>query len=480
MFSRKSTGIPGLDRILKGGYIANYSYLIRGGPGSGKTTLGIHFLTQGVSEGERCLHISLSEPVDSIKRNFEAMGFDLSRIEFLDLTPSAELITSPSEQYTLFSPSDVERSPTTKKIIDKIKELKPSRVFIDSMTQFRYLIQDVFQFRKQVLSFFRFLKENNITCLFTSESSADAPDEDLQFIADGVIELENRPEGRSIYVKKFRGSDYLKGRHSMTITERGIRVFPRLVPERKIEKFKIELISSGVPEIDQLLGGGLEKGTTTIITGPSGVGKTTLGMQFIKEAAGRGENSAVYLFDEDKETLLTRCDSVNIPAHIMEKKGTLLVRYIESLKYGADEFSDIIRRDVRGRNIKIVMIDSLSGYKVGIKEGDISIHLHALCRYLKNLGITVILINEVAPVIGDFKITEIGASYLADNIIFLRYLEVEGELRKAIGVLKKRLGDFERTLREFSITKYGIKVGEPLRGLRGILQGIPQIQEKEQ
>ena len=475
--ARKSTGIPGLDRVLRGGFISTYSYLIRGGPGSGKTTLGIHLLTKGSLEGEKGLYISLSEPIENIKSNFESMGFIFDKIEFLDLTPGSDIITMPSDQYSLFSPSDVERDPITNKIIEKKKEIEPHRIFIDSMTQFRYLTQDVFQFRKQVLSFFRFLKEHNITCVFTSERSPDAPDEDLQFIADGIIELENNPDGRTIAVKKFRGSDFLAGKHTMVISEKGIKVFPRLVPEKKEAQIEIEPVSSGVPEIDELLGGGVERGTVTIISGPSGVGKSTLGMQFIKEAAGRGENSAVYLFDEDMETLLMRCDSVNIPAYKMIEKGTLLIRYIESLNYGPDEFSDIVRKDVKERDLKIVMIDSLSGYKVGIRGGELTIHLHALCRYLKNLGITVILINEITSIVGDFKITEIGASYLADNIIFLRYLEINGELQKAIGVLKKRLTDFEKSLRKFDITKYGIKVGEPLKGLKGILQGIPDIRE---
>ena len=240
-------------------------------------------------------------------------------------------------------------------------------------------------------------------------------------------------------------------------------------------KFIVEAISSGIPEVDELLHGGIERGTVTVISGPSGVGKSTLGMQFMKEAAGRGERSVIYAFEEGIETLLSRCQAVNIPAHTMIERGTLSVVSVEPLKYTPNHFSNLVRQEVEENNAKIVMIDSTSGYKLSMQGEDLIRQLHSLCQYLKNMGVTVILVNETHNITGEFSLTEVGISYLADNLIFLRYLELNGELRKAIGVLKKRVSDFERTLREFKITKYGIKVGEPLTQLRGILSGIPQI-----
>ena len=278
-----------------------------------------------------------------------------------------------------------------------------------------------------------------------------------------------------IRVAKFRGSGFANGYHDMCLNERGMSVFPALIPDAHERRFKLEMISSGIPEIDELLAGGIERGTTTIISGPSGVGKSTLGMQFMKEAAGRGERSVIYAFEEGIETLLERCEGVNIPAHVMIERGTLSVVKVEPLKYTPSQFVHLVRSEVEQQNARIVMIDSTSGYKLSMEGEDLIRQLHALCQYLKNMGVTVILVNEVHSIAGgEFSVTEIGLSYLSDNLIFLRYLELGGQLRKAIGVLKKRVSNFERSLREFTITKYGIKVGEPLTQLRGILTGIPE------
>jgi len=474
--NRLSTGIVGLDEVLQGGFVPGRAYLARGGPGTGKTTLGLHFLTTGAANGEKTLFITLGEPEAEIRKNAEAMGFDLSGVTFLDLSPTPEFFVE-VETYDLFSPAEVEREPTTRRIVEEVEKRQPSRVFIDAMTQFRYLAADPFQYRKQVLSFLRFLVEQGTTVLFTSEGSAEAPDEDLQFLADGVIHLEFAPEGRTLSVTKFRGSDFRGGRHAMQLSEKGMEVFPKLVPEVYRREFVPETISSGVPELDELLHGGLERGTVTIITGPGGVGKTTLGLVFMKEAAGRGERSMVYTFEEGAETLLARCEAINIPVHAMMERGTLHVVKIEPLRYTPDEFARLVRREVEEEGSRLVMIDSISGYRLSLRGEDLVSHMHALCKYLANMGVTVLLINEVEHITGEFRATEVGISYLADNIIFLRYLEMGGELHKAIGVLKKRLSDFERTLREYEITRYGVKVGRPLTGLRGILSGTPELAE---
>jgi circadian clock protein KaiC len=290
-------------------------------------------------------------------------------------------------------------------------------------------------------------------------------------MSDGVIHLHFRPEGRTLSVSKFRGSDFYSGDHTMRLTNRGMLIFPRLLPEQHAQPFAKEKITSGVPELDELLHGGLERGTISLLTGPTGVGKTTLGMQFMKEAAGRGERSVIYSFEELQETLLQRCEALNIPVRAMMQRGTLSVVQIEPLHFTPDEFARLVRSEVEQQNASIVMLDSIAGYRVSLHGGEISTHLHALCKYLQNMGVAVLLINEMESIAGAFQVSDIAISYLADNIVFLRYLELKGEIRRCIGVLKKRLSSFERGLREIEMSRYGIKVGRPLTNLQGILTG---------
>lgn len=468
------TGISGLDEILGGGLTAERAYLARGGPGSGKTTLGLHFLTEIDASSRRSLYVTLQEPESKLRENAARQGFDLSNVNFLDLSPSPSLF-SENQGYDIFASSEVERGPITAKIVETVERLKPDRVFLDPATQFRYLSADLYQYRLQVLSFLRYMTEQGATVLFTSEDGLEAPDEDLQFMADGVILLENTPAGRYLSVTKLRGSDFKSGRHSMRLTGAGAQVFVRLTPQTAARRqFSADAILSGVPELDEMLNGGLERGTVTILTGPTGAGKTTLGYQFMKECAGRGENSVVYSFEEEIEIMLQRCDQVNIPARRMIDCGTLEVVKVEPLEYSPDEFAYMVRNHVERGGAKLAMIDSLAGYSLSMRGENVVAHLHALVKYLQNMGVAVILIAEISSVVGDFEVTEAGVSYLADNVVFLRYLEMRGELRKAIGVLKKRLSNFEKTLREFEITRYGIKVGKPLTELRGILRGVPE------
>ncbi len=451
------------------------AYLVRGGPGTGKTTLGLHFLRAGATSGEPSLYITLAEPADQIRQNAQAIGLDLDGVDFLDLSPDSVFFTE-GQSYDLFSPAEVERTPLTRQIQERVKRLRPRRLFLDAVTQLRYLSPDPFQFRKQVLSFLRFMAEQGATVLFLSEASPDAPDDDVQFMSDGVINLTYAPEGRTVEVTKFRGGDFRAGRHAMRLTGQGMVVYPRLLPSRHRREFVLETLPSGTPYLDELLHGGLERGTITLITGPSGVGKTTLGVQFMKEGAGRGERSVIYTFEETVETLTHRCAAVNMPVQYMLEHGTLAVIPVEPLRFAADEFAQLVRQEVEERGARIVMIDSVSGYRLALRgEGDLVTHLHALVKYLANMGVTVLLVNEVEYLTGDFRITDVGISYLADNVIFLRYLEINGELRKAIGVLKKRLSDFERMLRQIEITRYGIKIGAPLTRLRGILRGTPEL-----
>ena len=451
--------------------IPQRSYMVRGGPGSGKTILGLHFLTWAAERGQPCLLITFGESEGELRRNAELMGFAMQGIHFLDLSPDSSHFAE-GQDYDIFPPSEVEKEPITRRIREEVSALKPARVFVDGLTQLRHITANPFQFRKETQAFLRFLCEAGATVLFTSESN-EGPDEDLQFIADAVIELEFHESRRRAGVVKFRGSDFRTGKHTLRLGGGGMTVFPRLLPEEFSVGFEPELLPFGLAELDQLTNGGLERGTITIITGPSGVGKSTLGMQFVTAAAVRGERAVVYLFEEWSQSVIRRCEAIQMPIHQVIESGALSIVHVEPLRYTADEFALMVRSEVEQRNAKIVMIDSVAGYRLSLRDENLVAHMHALAKYLQNMGIAVLLINEVEAVIGNFKVTDVGVSYMSDNIIFLRYLERRGEVTKALGVLKKRLGDFEKTLRELTITSKGIQVGPKLSAMRGILSGAP-------
>ncbi|MFB6130050.1 MAG: ATPase domain-containing protein, partial [Salinigranum sp.] len=347
---RVSTGIAGLDEILHGGLIPERSYMIRGEPGTGKTLTGLHYLDCGVENGETVLYVNLEESVADIRRNAAALGLEVAGFEFLDLSPSSQAFVE-NRTYDVFEASEVEASPFTEAIIDRVRDLSPDRVFIDPITRMRYLTHDEYQFRKQVLSFTTFLEGEGATVMFTTQNTASATDEDLQFLCDGTVELRNTETGRTVSVPKFRGSATRSGRNAMRISASGVEVFPALSPEahgRTVgdegRTVGDEVVSSGVPEIDQLLDGGVDRlpdplaglvpdrddvevehAAVTIISGPTGVGKTTLGSQFTKEAAARGERSSIFLFEEAKETFLRRSEAIDVPIGEMLDGGTLTV-----------------------------------------------------------------------------------------------------------------------------------------------------------
>ncbi len=469
---RASTGIAGLDEVLHGGLIRGRTYLLTGPPGTGKTTLGWHYLMAGVAAGEPVLFISFGESEATLRTNAALSGFDLRGVSFVDLSPSSKHF-SEVKSYDLFSASEVEREPTTQKIVEAVEAIEPRRVFIDSITHLRYFAADPFEFRRQTLSFVRYLVDCGADVLTTSEATKNLPDDDLRFLSDGVIELAPWIPVKSLTVTKFRGSEFEQGRHALRLSDSGATVFPRLIPERyRKREFDTEVLPSGLPGLDEMLHGGIERGTVTLLTGPSGVGKTTVGVQFMKEAAGRGDRSTVYTFDEPAATLRKRCQSINIPVAQMIERGTLSIVEVEALRFGPDEFANMVRTDVEHNGTRIVMIDSISGYSLSISGEDLVERLHALCRYLQNVGVTVLLVNELQE-LGDFRVTEIGITYLADNVLFMRYLEWRderaAELHRVVGVLKKRLSDFDKKVREFSLTAYGIQIGEPIPHLNGLL-----------
>ncbi|MFB6303739.1 MAG: ATPase domain-containing protein [Haloferacaceae archaeon] len=477
---RVSTGIAGLDEVVQGGLIAGRSYLFRGPAGAGKTLFGFHFLQAGVDAGESALFVNLEESIEDLRADAASLGIDVDAIEFLDLSPGAEVFTE-DRSYEVFSAAEVEQEPLAEAVTERVREVDPARVVIDPITQLHYLTTDDYQFRKQVVGLMRFLEGTGATVAFTAQETADLPAEDLQFISDGTVFLDRGPTGRRVSVPKFRGSNTRSGDHAFRITDDGVVVYPELDPTVHGRSFEREAVPSGVPELDSLLNGGFERGTVNIISGPTGVGKTTLGTQFMKEAAGRGERSVIFLFEESERTFMQRSTAINIPVDRMVERGTLQVREVEALDLSPQEFAAMVREEVEEEGASIVMVDGISGYRLtlrGAEESTIQ-RLHALGRYLKRMGVTTLFIDETADVVGDFHATQENVSYLADGIVFLRHLELQGELRRAIGVLKKRTSDYERTLREFEITGHGISVGDPLTGLRGILGGTPEFVDDE-
>lgn len=471
---RLSTGVPGLDPVLDGGLLPGRSVLVRGPPGAGKTLFGLHFLNAGIERGEPGLFVNFGEPEAYLREDVEGFGFDLDDVEFVDLAPEPEAFTDEAT-YDLFVPSEVEGPSLASEISAAVERVDPDRAVIDPATQLRYLANDPHQFRTQVIALLRMLREAGATTVFTSQQSASAPDDDLQFMSDAVLNV-TTGQTRSITVTKFRGSTFQGGEHTVRITDDGFRCAPILVPADHEREFTAEAISSGVGGLDAMLSGGIERGTVTMLTGPTGVGKTTTGVHFMKEAASRDELSVLYAFEESRETLLHRAAAIDVPVHEMLDRGTLRIVEIQPRQYDVNEFSQRVRRDVEEEGASVVMLDGVEGYRYTVRGAgpDPMEELSTLGRYLRNLGVTTIVVNEVHNVTGEFQATERGASYLADNIVFLRHIEYRGELRKVIGVLKKRTSDFEHRLRELEITGEGLVVGDPLPELRGILTGRPE------
>ncbi len=476
-FSKLSSGIEGLDQILNGGYLDQNSYLIRGGPGTGKTTLGLHYLQEGLKQDNDVLYISLSEVSDKIIRNGESMGFGMDDMHFLDLTPGRSFFTE-RQSSVVFEDADIDLDPLIDQITEKVEQVQPQRIFVDSLTQFRFLSPSDYQFHKYALSLTGYLLEQAQSVLMVSEASSKFPDDDLQFLVDGVINLEWDTEERHIIVSKLRGADFSSGKHSYIINSEGMSVFPKLIPEKGERELSYEKMPFGIPEIDEMVHGGIERGCATLITGPAGVGKTTLGMQFMKESAGRGERSVIYMFEEKKEILVRRCEAIGIPIRGMLESGALEVIELSPNQYSLNQFNNAVKREVEEKGTSIIMIDSIRGYKLMSDVDDMAKALQPLNSYLKEQGVSLLLINEVESITGDFKITEVGISYMSDIVIFLRFMENRGEIEKAIGILKNRLSDYEKTMRRYSITRYGLKVGKPLTDMRGILSGSPDFINK--
>jgi circadian clock protein KaiC len=472
---RFSTGISGLDTILEDGLLSQQNALLRGPPGAGKTIFGLHFLAKGVDADETSLYVNLGEPTDYVQRTAEDFDLHPEGIHFHDLAPS-EAQFAQDEAYSLFESADVEQPAFIEELKETIQTVDPDRVLLDPITEFRYLTTEDRQFRKQILGLLDLLKDAEATVMLTSQAAETVADEDLQFLTDTVISLHSHPNHRTVEVSKFRGSSFRDGHHAYEINDDGVAVWPRIRPDQQATTAVTgETLSSGVPELDQLLNGGITHGTVTFLSGPTGVGKTTTGTQFLKEAVSQGKTAVMYQFEEARHTLLQRADAVNISIEHLVESGDLTITEVPPDAHTLDEFGQLVRTAVEEDGVDMVMLDGTQGFKQNLRGlgGDAQQALLHLGRYLRSQGVSVIITHEIHNVTGTFQVTEEGTSNLADTIIFLRHVEYQGEMRKVIGTLKMRTSDFERSLRELEITEYGLSVGEPLPHLRGILSGTP-------
>lgn len=455
---RISSGIEGLDVLLHSGFIARRRYLVRGDPGLGKTTLGLSFLA-AVNEGEQALFIGFQEPPAEIRSNAGTLGIDTSFIEFLRLSPDEDFFIQ-ADAYDVFASSDVEQESLSQTITDAVERIRPKRVFIDSLTQLRFMSADVYQFRKQAMSLLNYLVGRDCTVLYTSESSTEFPDNDLQFIADGVINLERWNNCSTIRVSKFRGSGFRKGPNQYRLDSQGFHVFPRQSPPApRLEPSNGRQLGSGNRDFDTMLHGGLEASTVTLLTGPTGIGKSTLAACYAVESARQGHPAAVYIFEEERGTFLGRLGSLGFELDALLDSGNLLVEQIEPLRYLADEFTTQVRDDVQARGIELLVLDSVSGFNMalGAEEG-VGRPLHAFAKNLSRLDVTVILVNENHVTTDSLAVSDRDISYLSDNVIYLRYLQTESTLQKTIGILKKRLSDFDNHLRLFNVATGGFDI----------------------
>ena len=483
--SRISTGISGLDEILKGGFIPGASYLILGGAGTGKTILSLQACQESVKRKASCLYFTFSEPEASIRRNAASFGWDMAKVVFVDFTKEIgrEKING---EYSVFPPSDVEETPIWERLYQAVEEHDPALVVIDSATFLHYLSRDEYQFRKQVQKLINTLTSRGSVSLLLFEPSELEKETSLALAVDGVVAIghelteQKTTEMRTIEVKKMRGSSFLSGRHPLRITATGITIWPHRIERLKSFPYDRKLLPSGIAELDQLLKGGFSKGTCTIISGPSGVGKSSLAAQFLCVAAENGIKGVLYTFEEWGASILSRSNGISLPLEEQIEKHTVVLQEVNPLEYYPDEFLKIFRKDVEKDGIQLVVLDSLRGYNLAMEGfGNLVAHMQNLVNYCRSHKVTLILVNELETITGDVRMTDVGVSYMADNVLMLRYAEHHGRIIKVVSCLKKRLGDFEPELREFQITGNGIVVGERLEHLRGLLTGIPTVEHEK-
>lgn len=471
-------GVPGLDDVLGGGLTAHRLYLLEGAPGAGKTTVAIQFLREGVKHGESVLYVTLSETAHELQGVAESHGWDLKGIEVREMLPAQDAL-EPDDQYTLFHPSEVELGETTLRILADVDKIKPTRVVFDSMSELRLLAGGSLRYRRQILALKQFFTGRQCAVLLLDDLTATEQDLQVQSIAHAVIRLEqlNPDYGasrRRLVVTKYRGRAFRGGYHDYKIVRGGLQVFPRLVAAEHTPPLKQVRIASGLPALDELLGGGIEKGTSTLFVGAPGTGKSSVAAQFAIAAARRGECAALFIFDESVNTLRTRCEGLGMDLGPFIDSGHIRVRQIDPAELSPGEFVHEIRQAVEQNGATMLVIDSLNGYLNAMPdERFLIVQLHELLTYLGQNGVATMMVGAQHGLIGMQMQTPVDASYLADAVVLLRYFEDGGEVKQAISVLKKRGGAHERTIRSFSLDAQGIHVGAPLRNFRGILTGVP-------
>lgn len=474
---RLATGVPGLDDVLHGGLLSGRFYLVDGNPGAGKTTLALQFLLEGARAGERCLYVTLSETRDELVAGARSHGWSLDGIEIVELLDDdAEL--AGEHDVTMYHPSEVELTRTVRKVLEAVERHRPGRVVFDSLSELRLLAQSSLRYRRQILALKQFFNGRRCTVLLLDDRTAEGPDLQLQSIAHGVISLDQYapPYGRLVrrmQVVKYRGSDFRSGYQDVSLRHRGLEVYPRLVASEHGHVFSMETVSSGVAELDALLGRGIARGSATLVVGAPGSGKSTLALQFAAAAAARGDHAVMFPFEEGKSILLARAAEIGMRIDEGSGAGQVAIRQVDPTDIAPGEFAHLVRESVERDKARIVVIDSLNGYLHAMPDGHaLMIQLRELLSYLNNHGVATFLVTAHSGLVGPGMDTPVETSYLADTVVLMRLFEHAGCVKKAISVLKKRGGAHEESIREVWFDANGVHLGEPLRGLRGILSGV--------
>jgi circadian clock protein KaiC len=474
-------GIVGLDNVLGGGLTPNHLYLVEGMPGSGKTTLALQFLIEGALRNEPTLYVTLSESAAELNAVAASHGWSLNAVNIRELSPSEEALRS-EDQYTLFHPSEVELGETTRVILNEVERIQPTRIVFDSLSEFRLLAGNPLRYRRQILALKQFFSGRNCTVLLLDDMTSTNHDLQVQSIAHGVLSLEQLnpdygAERRRLRVIKYRGVRFRGGYHDYIIQKGGLRVFPRLVASESRTKRPRERFSSGIAELDNLLGGGIERGNSTLIAGAAGTGKSSVAAQFVHAAASRGQKVLMIVFDEAEATLIERSSDLSIGLQGFIDEGTVLLKQVDPAELAPGQLIDAIQGAVERDGVSLLVIDSLNGYLSAMPgEHHLVVQLHELLMYLGQKGVATLLISAHQGMIGTHMSSPVDISYLADAVMLMRYFEAAGEVRQAISIVKKRGGTHERNIREFKMSQGRIQVGEPLKDFRGVLTSVPVFQ----